>query len=107
MFRNPLEQDGEVLPMSATVDMLSTINIVEDQDGKSTEIYETYNPLLHGSSRKKTDKIFSIDFMKKFIHLVKIIKPTLTEEAAEIIANEYSKLRSEDVLEDNVARVST
>lgn len=105
-FRNPLEQDGEVLPMSASVDMLSTMNPDEEQDERPTDIYETYNALLHGKSRKRTDKIFTVEFMKKYIYLVKILKPTLTEEATELIADEYSKLRSEDILDNDVARVS-
>lgn len=33
------------------------------------------------------------------------MKPKLTEEASAVIAEEYSKLRSEDVVESDVARV--
>lgn len=92
--------------MSANVDMLSTMTPDEDQDERPSDVYETYNPLLHGKSRRRTDKIFTVEFMKKYIYLVKLLKPVLTEEATEIIADEYSKLRSEDVLENDVARVS-
>lgn len=106
LFRNPAEQDGEVLPMSAHVDMLSTINPDDDQEDKATPVFETYNALLHGNSRRRTDKIFTVEFMRKYIYFVKILKPTLTEESTEIIADEYSKLRSEDILENDVARVS-
>ncbi|EFA12381.1 DNA replication licensing factor Mcm3 [Tribolium castaneum] len=103
-YRNPGEQDGEVLPMGSSVDMLSTMRPEEVDDDKVTPMYEKYDALLHGESRKKTDKILSVDFMRKYIHFVKILKPTLTEQASEIIADEYSKLRSEDVLENHVAR---
>lgn len=72
---------------------------------KETPIYEKYDPLLHGSSRKKTDKILSVEFMRKYIRFVKIMKPILTEEASEIIAEEYSRLRSEENMESDVARV--
>lgn len=34
------------------------------------------------------------------------MKPKLTEEASAVIAEEYSKLRSEDMVEYDVARVS-
>lgn len=34
------------------------------------------------------------------------MKPKLTEEASAVIAEEYSKLRSEDMVESDVARVS-
>ncbi|KAJ8909459.1 hypothetical protein NQ315_013822 [Exocentrus adspersus] len=104
-YRNPLEQDGEVLPMGSNVEMLSTMNIDEAEE-KQTHMYEKYDPLLHGASRKRTDKILSVDFMRKYIYFVKILKPALTEEASEIIADEYSRLRSEDILDNDVARVS-
>lgn len=101
-----MEKDGEVLPISVDVDMLSTQNNDMFQDEKETAVYEKYDALLHGSSRKRTDKILSVDFMRKYIHFVKILKPTLTEEASELISDEYSRLRSEDFLENDVARVS-
>ncbi|XP_060529095.1 zygotic DNA replication licensing factor mcm3 [Cylas formicarius] len=106
MYRNPLEQDGEVLPMGSTVDILSTYNPDEDET-KQVPMYEKYDSLLHGSSRKRTDKILSVDFMRKYIHFVKILKPKLTDEACEIIANEYSRLRSEEMLENDVARTQS
>ncbi|XP_050300604.1 DNA replication licensing factor Mcm3 [Anthonomus grandis grandis] len=103
MYRNPLEQDGEVLPMGSTVDIFSTSNPDED-DLKIVPTYEKYDALLHGNSRKKSDKILSVEFMRKYIHFVKILKPQLTDEASEIIAEEYSRLRSEDVMDNDVAR---
>ncbi|XP_065170674.1 DNA replication licensing factor Mcm3 isoform X2 [Atheta coriaria] len=103
-YRNPLEQDGEVLPMGSTVENLSTQNPNDINGTKETPMYEKYDPLLHGGSRKKTDKILSVEFMRKYIHFVKIMKPTLTEEASVIIAEEYSKLRSEEHLANDVAR---
>ncbi|XP_072385638.1 DNA replication licensing factor Mcm3 [Diabrotica undecimpunctata] len=102
-YRNPLEQDGEVLPMGSNVEMLSTMN-PDEEDRKETPVYEEYDALLHGASRRRTDKILSVDFMRKYINFVKILKPVLTEEASEIISDEYSRLRSEDVLESDVAR---
>ncbi|XP_019876748.2 DNA replication licensing factor Mcm3 [Aethina tumida] len=103
-YRNPLEQDGAVLPMGSNADMLSTMNPDNEDVDKETPLYEKYDALLHGASRKKTDKILSVEFMRKYIHFVKILKPALTEEASEIIADEYSKLRSEDIMDNNVAR---
>lgn len=43
--------------------------------------------------------------MRKYIHIARCMKPKLTEEASEVIADEYSKLRSEEMLESDVARV--
>ena len=44
--------------------------------------------------------------MKKYIHIAKCIKPTLTEAACELLADEYANLRSDD-FEDGVARTQT
>lgn len=44
-------------------------------------------------------------FMRKYIHVAKDIKPNLTRDAADHIAEEYTKLRSQDMSQDNVARV--
>ena len=44
--------------------------------------------------------------MRKYIHIARIMKPKLTIEACEAIADEYSRLRSEDNVESDVARVS-
>ena len=58
--------------------------------------------------RNSRDKIVSMKFMRKYVHIAKAIKPTLTREAADYIADEYSKLRSQDNLQqDNLARVGT
>jgi DNA replicative helicase MCM subunit Mcm2 (Cdc46/Mcm family) len=43
--------------------------------------------------------------MKKYIHIAKCMKPTLTEEASEAIAEEYSRLRSQDTMDTDIARV--
>lgn len=103
-YRNPKEQDGDVLPMGVNaVDMLSTIN-PETRDDKETPMYEKYDALLHGSTRKKTDQILSVDFMRKYIHIAKCLKPKLTESACELISNEYSRLRSQDLMDSDVAR---
>ncbi|XP_046820388.1 DNA replication licensing factor Mcm3 [Vespa crabro] len=104
-YRNPIEQDGEALPLSSKLDMLTTKN----QDEELTEeiekqVYQKYDPMLHGQSCAKSDQILSITFMRKYIHIARCMKPKLTEEASEVIADEYSKLRSEEMLESDVAR---
>ncbi|XP_076618793.1 minichromosome maintenance 3 [Colletes latitarsis] len=104
-FRNSTEQDGEALPFGAKVDVLTTKN--PDQifsDDTEIQVYQKYDPLLHGRLRSKSDQIFTINFMRKYIHIARCMKPKLTEEASEVIAAEYSKLRSEESVETNVAR---
>lgn len=82
--------------------MLSTFN--PELEDKETPVYEKYDPLLHGSSRKSSDQILSVEFMKKYISVVKCIKPKLSEQACELISNEYSRLRSQESVEAHVAR---
>lgn len=45
--------------------------------------------------------------MRKYIHIAKVMRPTLTRQASDFIAEEYSKLRNQDNLtQDHIARVS-
>lgn len=44
--------------------------------------------------------------MRKYIHLAKAVTPVLTEEAANHIAEEYSRLRSQEQMGADIARVS-
>lgn len=85
-----------------SVDMLTTFN--PELEDKETPVYEKYDPLLHGASRKSSDQILSVEFMKKYISVVKCIKPKLSEQACELISNEYSRLRSQDSTDSDVAR---
>lgn len=60
--------------------------------------------MLHGNSRKRDDQILSVEFMRKYIHIAKCLKPKLTDRACEVIANEYSRLRSQDLDKSDIAR---
>lgn len=82
--------------------MLTTFN--PDLEDKETPVYEKFDPLLHGASRKSSDQILSVEFMKKYISVAKCIKPKLSEQACELISNEYSRLRSQESMESDVAR---
>lgn len=82
--------------------MLTTFN--PELEDKETPVYEKYDPLLHGASRKSSDQVLSVEFMKKYISVVKCIKPKLSEQACELISNEYSRLRSQEAMESDVAR---
>uniref|UniRef100_A0A8D0D2V3 DNA replication licensing factor MCM3 n=1 Tax=Sander lucioperca TaxID=283035 RepID=A0A8D0D2V3_SANLU len=105
-YRDPREQEGSAMAMGGTVDVLAT----EDPDVIAEEreelhIYEKHNNMLHGSRRKK-DKIVSKEFMRKYIHIAKAVSPVLTEEAASHIAEEYSRLRSQEQMGADIARTS-
>jgi DNA replication licensing factor MCM3 len=52
----------------------------------------------------RREKILSMDFMKKYIHIAKCIKPALSSEASKAIADEYTKLRSFNSSDSHIAR---
>lgn len=105
-YRNPKEQDGGVLPMGGSyAEFLTTFNLQnETETTKEMQIYEKYDALLHGDSRTRSEQILSVQFMRKYIHLAKCLKPRLTQEASDVIANEYSRLRSQDLDDTHMAR---
>lgn len=103
-YRAPNEQDGDVLPYGVDIDLLTTLNL-EDNQEQELQVYDKYDATLHGPVHNKKQKFVNLMFMRKYIHLAKGLKPQLTKEAADMIADEYSKLRSHDHMqEDNVAR---
>ncbi|KAK3087981.1 hypothetical protein FSP39_013043 [Pinctada imbricata] len=105
-YRATGEQDGEVLPFGSNVEILATTDPDMDKEEETdTPIYEKHNKTLHGN--KKGTKIVSMQFMRKYIHVAKALKPNLTREAAEHIASEYAQLRSQDNMQSgNVARTT-
>ena len=101
-YRNPRETDGEVTTINAGADELSTASSNNaDVEQRETQVWDKHDNLLHGSSgqrpkRGNADRLLNLDFVKKYIEVAKIIKPALTEEACEMIGEEYSRLRSAD-----------
>ncbi|XP_028653055.1 zygotic DNA replication licensing factor mcm3-like [Erpetoichthys calabaricus] len=105
-YRSAGEQDGDALPLGSSVDILATddpslIREAEEQ----LQVYERHDNLLHGNKRRR-EKIVSMEFMRKYIHVAKLVKPCLTQEAASHIAEEYSRLRSQDQMGSEIARTS-
>uniref|UniRef100_A0A667GNB2 DNA replication licensing factor MCM3 n=1 Tax=Lynx canadensis TaxID=61383 RepID=A0A667GNB2_LYNCA len=105
-YRAPGEQDGDAMPLGSAVDILATDDPnLNQEDQQDTQIYEKHDNLLHGTKKKK-EKMVSAAFMRKYIHVAKIIKPVLTQESAAYIAEEYSRLRSQDSMSSDTARTS-
>ncbi|XP_004463830.1 DNA replication licensing factor MCM3 [Dasypus novemcinctus] len=105
-YRAPGEQDGDAMPLGSAVDILATDDPnFNQEDQQDTQIYEKHDNLLHGIKKKK-EKMVSAAFMKKYIHVAKIIKPVLTQESGTYIAEEYSRLRSQDSMSSDTARTS-
>uniref|UniRef100_A0A667Z6X5 DNA replication licensing factor MCM3 n=1 Tax=Myripristis murdjan TaxID=586833 RepID=A0A667Z6X5_9TELE len=105
-YRDPREQDGAAMVLGGSVDILATDDPDAVQEAQEElQVYEKHNNLLHGSKRKR-DKIVSKEFMRKYIHIAKGVTPVLTQEAANHIAEEYSRLRSQEQLGADIARTS-
>ncbi|XP_076873117.1 DNA replication licensing factor MCM3-like isoform X2 [Brachyhypopomus gauderio] len=103
-YRPPGEQEGAAMPLGSTVDVFAT----EDPNSRETadhelQIYEKKDNILHGH-KKKREKVLTKEFIRKYIHVAKMVKPVLTQEASDYIAEEYSKLRSHDQVNSDSAR---
>ncbi|GFO12882.1 DNA helicase [Plakobranchus ocellatus] len=105
LFRAAGEQDGDVLPMGSSAFMLATQDPdAENEENLETPVYEKRDTFLHGSG-KRGEKIVSMQFMRKYIHIAKGMRPVLTRPASDYIAEEYAKLRNQDNLgQENIAR---
>uniref|UniRef100_A0A8C5WNE3 DNA replication licensing factor MCM3 n=1 Tax=Laticauda laticaudata TaxID=8630 RepID=A0A8C5WNE3_LATLA len=103
-YRAAGEQDGDAMPLGSVVELLATEDpsFTEEED-QELQVYERHDDLLHGPRR---EKIVSMEFMRKYIHFAKMLKPVLTEEAAVLIAQEYSSLRSQEQITSDNARTS-
>ncbi|KAI1767308.1 MCM-domain-containing protein [Hypoxylon sp. FL1150] len=85
----------------------------QDVTQRPTEVYEKYDAMLHagvtvtsGRGANKKREVLSIPFMKKYIQYAKNrVKPVLTQEASERIADIYVGLRN-DEMEGNQRRTS-
>lgn len=70
-------------------------------------MWDKHDNLLNGPQRPRrgnSDRLLHLDFVKKYIEVAKCIKPQLTEEACEMIGEEYSRLRSQDFEGNATAR---
>merc|ERR1712079_398331 len=95
-YRSPREVDGDVTKINSGADDLSTDS--KETEVKETPMWEKHDNLLHGGQRAKrgSERLLHLDFVKKYIEVAKCLKPVLTEEACEMIGEEYSRLRSQD-----------
>ncbi|XP_060773434.1 DNA replication licensing factor MCM3 [Neoarius graeffei] len=105
-YRNPREQEGAAMALGGTVDVLATDDPdIAQEEEEELQVYEKHNHLLHGN-RKQRERVVSKEFMRKYIHVAKVISPVLTQEAANHIAEEYTRLRNQEQLGSDIARTS-
>ncbi|XP_078541802.1 maternal DNA replication licensing factor mcm3-like [Lissotriton helveticus] len=103
-YRAQGEQDGHALPLGCNVEVFATDDPnAQNEAEQELQIYEKHDNLLHGP-RTKRDKVVSMQFIRKYIHVAKLVKPVLSQEAADYIAEEYSKIRSHDQMNNERAR---
>uniref|UniRef100_A0A8C9FGX3 DNA replication licensing factor MCM3 n=2 Tax=Pavo cristatus TaxID=9049 RepID=A0A8C9FGX3_PAVCR len=94
------------MPLGSSVEILATDDPdFAQEEEQELQVYEKHDDLLHGPNRRK-EKIVSMEFMRKYIHVAKMIKPVLTQESADYIAEEYSRLRSQNQMNSDIARTS-
>ncbi|XP_062308834.1 MCM3 minichromosome maintenance deficient 3 (S. cerevisiae), like isoform X2 [Osmerus eperlanus] len=104
-YRAPGEQEGTAMPLGSTVDVFTTEDPnVTEQAEQELQIYEKKENVLYGNRRKK-DKVVTMEFIRKYIHVAKLVKPVLTQEASDHIAEEYARLRSHDQVNSESARI--
>uniref|UniRef100_A0A0N5BYC2 DNA replication licensing factor MCM3 n=1 Tax=Strongyloides papillosus TaxID=174720 RepID=A0A0N5BYC2_STREA len=92
MYRAPGEAEGQVLPLGNDLQTFTTISS-KKKNKKSTSVYEKNQ---EWAAVNRNEKILSMDFMKKYIHIAKKSRPGLTEEACTFINEAYTELRSYD-----------
>ena len=80
---------GDVL----ATDQGNTQNADEQDD--DAPIFEKHDQLLHGKVTSR--KIVSSSFMRKYVHVARVLKPVLTREACDAISTEYAKLRAQEM----------
>ncbi|QQP36521.1 Uncharacterized protein FKW44_021650, partial [Caligus rogercresseyi] len=97
-YRDPNEEDGAVTVIDSEVSDLTTKNKEEERNEGLVVWDKQSSYLTQGISAKATrrQERLTPQFIKKYVEIAKCIKPTLTEEACEIIGEEYSRLRSTD-----------
>jgi DNA replication licensing factor MCM3 len=111
-YRQPGTEEGAPVREQASQTLGVSANSQTDSQ-KPTDVYEKYDAMLHagvtvttGRGSAKKHEILSIAFMKKYIQYAKTrIKPILTQEASDRIADIYVGLRN-DEMEGNQRRTS-
>ncbi|KAK0715004.1 DNA replication licensing factor mcm3-like protein [Lasiosphaeris hirsuta] len=110
-YRQPGTDEGAPVRENAQQSLNVALNQQADTQ-RPTDVYEKFNPMLHagvrgtGRGANKKPEVLSIPFMKKYIQYAKNrIKPILTQEASDRIADIYVGLRNDD-MESNQRKTS-
>lgn len=110
-YRQPGTEEGAPVRENAQQSLSVALNGGQTESQRPTDVYEKYDKMLHAGfrdagRRNKDPEILSIPFMKKYIQYAKNrIKPVLTQEASDRIADIYVGLRN-DEMESNQRKTS-
>ncbi|OIW28468.1 MCM-domain-containing protein [Coniochaeta ligniaria NRRL 30616] len=110
-YRQPGTEEGAPVRENAQQSLSVALNGGQTDSQRPTDVYEKYDKMLHAGfkdagKRNKDPEILSIPFMKKYIQYAKNrIKPVLTQEASDRIADIYVGLRN-DEMESNQRKTS-
>lgn len=111
-YRQPGTDEGAPVRENASQALGVALHSQTDTQ-RPTDVYEKFDAMLHagvtvtsGRGANKRHEVLSIPFMKKYIQYAKSrIKPVLTQEASDRIADVYVGLRN-DEMEGNQRRTS-
>lgn len=112
-YRQPGTEEGAPVREQASQFLGVSAADTQSTSQKQTDVFEKFDAMLHagvthtsGRGSNKKPEILSIPFMKKYIQYAKTrIKPVLTQEASDRIADIYVGLRN-DEMEGNQRRTS-
>ncbi|KAK3944801.1 hypothetical protein QBC46DRAFT_445673 [Diplogelasinospora grovesii] len=114
-YRQPGTEEGAPVRENAGQSLnVALSNQNDSSQARPTDVYEKYDAMLHagvkapttGRGANKKPEVLSIPFMKKYIQYAKTrIKPVLTQEASDRIADIYVGLRNDD-MESNQRKTS-
>ena len=90
---------------SISVSGIEDYNTRKSESKERMSVWDKHNKLFHsGTSTASKDKFLSAEFVKKYVAYARTLTPTLTEKACDIIAEEYSQIRSQVLEGTDVAK---
>ncbi|EHA54951.1 DNA replication licensing factor mcm3 [Pyricularia oryzae 70-15] len=112
-YRQPGTEEGAVVRENTQQSLGVGMQSQSNDSQRPTDVFEKYDSMLHagvtvtsGRGANKKPEVVSIPFMKKYIQYAKTrIRPVLTQEASDRIADIYVGLRNDEV-EGNQRRTS-
>ncbi|KAM3180311.1 hypothetical protein ACTXT7_016532 [Hymenolepis weldensis] len=113
-YRAPGEQDGEAMPLQDNTLHLATCNLDPNSannansadarnKGAGDQVFEDRGGFIQGRGTRNTEYL-TINFLKKYIHIARQLRPQLSKEAATIISEKYCDLRMQQDSENSTMR---